>query len=157
MPTHFQGPHDQVLALDTFIKLSRASLTLNHVVQNQIRAVGLTEPQFAVLEVLYHRGPLRQGLISQKLLFSGGNLTMVLDHLERDGLILRKPNPEDRRCTIVHLTDGGNKLIQDYFPQHAEFIQNLMSPLTEDELQTLGRLTRKLGRSVFGESQSNSE
>ncbi len=157
MPSHYHGSRGQQVALDAFIKITRAALTLNHAISRELRGLGLTEPQFAVLEVLYHRGPLRQGLISEKLLFTGGNLTLVLDNLERLSLIERRPNPDDRRCSIVDLTAEGRRIIDDYFPLHAEFIARMMSVLSEAEQVSLAMLSRKLGLAVSADSKLSSE
>ena len=83
MPTHYQGTTAEILALDTFIKLSRA----NNSVETQLLRGGrlgkLTMTQFAVLEALFHLGSLCQGDLSKKLLKSTGNMTLVLDNLEK--------------------------------------------------------------------------
>jgi MarR family transcriptional regulator, 2-MHQ and catechol-resistance regulon repressor len=148
MPTHFTGPEAQ--ALDTFIKLMRASDAVMHQVVRQIRTIGLTEPQFAVLEILFHRGPMHQNVLSTKQLVSGGNMSVVLDNLEKRELIRRETDAADRRCTIIYLTAAGQKLIQDYFPAHAVFIKKLFSALNADEQRQLAILTRKLGLAVHG-------
>ncbi|MBI5060142.1 MarR family transcriptional regulator [candidate division KSB1 bacterium] len=145
MSSHFKGPERERLALDSFVKLMRASSSLSGTMVRQIRAHGLTEPQFAVLEVVYHVGPLHQHLISEKLLMSGGNLSLVIDNLEKQHLIIRRTNPADRRCTKIHLTDAGRQWMADYFPEHAAFITQQMAALTPEEQRLLGLLCRKLG------------
>jgi MarR family 2-MHQ and catechol resistance regulon transcriptional repressor len=98
-----------------------------------------------VLEALYHLGPLSQKDIGQKILRSSGNITMVIDNLEKRGLVMRKRDKSDRRVFIVHLTDEGNKLISKVFPPHATKISDEMSVLSATEQKTLGGLCKKLG------------
>jgi MarR family transcriptional regulator, 2-MHQ and catechol-resistance regulon repressor len=145
MPSHYTGPEHERLALDSFIKLIRASSTVTADMVRRVRAQGVTEPQFAVMEVVYHLGPLHQHAISEKLLMSGGNMSLVLDNLEKQKLITRQTNPDDRRCTRIQLTTAGRAWMDDYFPEHAAYIARLMSALSPAEQRTLGKLCRKLG------------
>ena len=155
MPSHHTGPEQERLALDSFIKLMRASSTLSANTVRRIKAHGLTEPQFAVLEVVFHLGPLHQHSISEKLLMSGGNMSLVLDNLEKQRLIVRRSNPQDRRCTTIHLTEAGRAWMTDYFPLHAAFITRQLAALTVSEQRTLGRLCRKLGLAAAANSGSD--
>ena len=76
---------------------------------------------------------------------SSGNITMVIDNLEKRGHVQRKRHDIDRRSFIVHLTDQGNKLIDDIFPRHAAVIADELSVLSEIEQETLSKLCKKLG------------
>src|SRR5580704_9532739 len=146
MPTHFKGKADQVRALDTYIKLSRASGTIDARLAANLARFGLTSGQLGVLEALMHLGPLSQGELGRKLLRSGGNVTTVIDNIERRGLVVRTRNLEDRRVVTVDLTKVGRRLIERVFPQHARAVAQAMATLTAGEQEELGRLCRKLGR-----------
>ena len=146
MPTHFKGKADQVRALDTYIKLSRASGTIDARLAANLARFGLTSGQLGVIEALMHLGPLSQGELGRKLLRSGGNVTTVIDNLERRGLVARRRNPEDRRVVTVELTVAGARLIGRVFPVHARAVAQVMGALTPAEQIELGRLCRKLGR-----------
>ena len=151
MPTHHKGSVEEVRALNAFIKLVRGSNSLFSALLPPLqRDFGLTESQLGVLETLFHLGPLPQGQICHKILKSGSNVTTVVDNLERDGLVRRVRDAEDRRVQVVHLTEKGRELIGRAFPAHAERIAGLMSVLTPDEQAELGRLCGKLGRAVAG-------
>jgi MarR family 2-MHQ and catechol resistance regulon transcriptional repressor len=146
MPTHHHGRSDEVLALNAFIKLARSM----NAIQGRLlpalqREFGLTESQLAVLEALFHLGPLAQGELCRKILRSGSNVTTVVDNLERDKLVRRERDAGDRRVQIVHLTERGRTLIAKAFPVHAERITHVMSALTREEQRELARLCRKLG------------
>lgn len=151
MPTHYKGKTDEVLALNTFIKLARSF----NAVQVQIipplqKDYGLTESQFAVLEAIHHLGPLSQGQLCQKILRSGSNVTTVVDNLERDKLVRRERDEADRRVQIVQLTERGRALVITVLPLHVSRITSLMSTLTKDEQRELGRICRKLGTAIAG-------
>ena len=143
------GPQTE-LALDTWVKLARAFSTFNKKTSENIRAFGLTLPQFSVIEALGHKGPLKVGEICEKMLVSGGNMTLVLDNLEKHNLVERVHSREDRRAIIIRLTKEGEELFNKIFGEHAEYISNLMSVLSEDEQKKLGGILKKLGKSVKG-------
>lgn len=145
MGTHFKGPEDIRRALDAYIKLVRASESVTSRVIRHLGDDGLTVSQFGVLEALFHMGRQSQRELGEKILKSGGNVTMVIDNLEKRGLVRRERDEEDRRLYRVTLTPSGRKLIKSIFPRHAAKIAAQMNILTKDELQELGKLCRKLG------------
>ena len=145
MPTHYQGDPVTTLALDTFIKLTRAAGAIETRLLRRGTLGDLTLSQFGVLETLYHLGPLCQGVLSSKLLKSTGNITLVLDNLEKRGLVKRVREQEDRRMVLITLTPQGEELIARIFPAQAAAITEEMAVLTLAEQETLGQLSRKLG------------
>ncbi|MBN1370994.1 MAG: MarR family transcriptional regulator [Anaerolineaceae bacterium] len=151
MPTHFEGDERTKLALDTFIKFTRAAGAFESRLLHRGQLGDLTLSQFGVLETLHHLGPLCPGQISAKLLKSSGNITLVLDNLEKQGLVQRVRDTEDRRKITLTLTPAGEAVITEVFPRQAAVIADEMSALTPAEQETLGRLCKKLG---LGASES---
>lgn len=145
MPTHFRGTPQEEQALNTFIKLTRASNTFEARMLEFYNRENLTPSQFGVLETLYHLGPLCQGELSSKLLKSTGNITLVLDNLEKQNYIQRVRESEDRRMVTIHLTPAGKAVIVEIFPRFIQHLQRSLEPLTKDEMEMLGSLCRKLG------------
>jgi len=135
-------------ALDMWVKLARAYATFNKATVKDIRRYGLTQPQFGTLECIGHLGPMTIGDLSRKMLVSGGNMTCVVDNLEKEGLVVRRHSEEDRRSVIVALTEKGTELFERIFPQHADFITQTAAVLNEDEQEDLARLLKKLGSAV---------
>jgi MarR family 2-MHQ and catechol resistance regulon transcriptional repressor len=150
MPTHFEGAPEQVLALDTFIKLTRANNSLLARIAQHGTHPDLSVSQFGTLEALYHLGAMSQTEICNKLLRSGGNTTLVIDNLEKRGLVKRRRDQGDRRVIMVELTESGWELIRSIFPRHAQVIAEEMAVLTSEEQRQLGELCKKLGRGVVG-------
>jgi len=136
------------LALTTWVKLARAFASFNKRSTENIREFGLTQPQFAVIEALGHLGPLKVGEICSKMLESGGNMTLVLDNIEKLGYIERIHSKEDRRAINVQLTKQGQEIFDKIFINHADHISKLMSVLSPDEQKQLGDLLKKLGTGV---------
>ena len=134
----------QRLALATYARLMRAANAARNHAARQLGGTGLTLTQFAVLEALYHLGPMSLSDIAQKILTTGGNLTMVAGNLEKLGLAHRQKSPEDRRVLIVVLSAKGKTLIRKLFPEHAAGIAEFMETLSSSEQETLSGLCRKL-------------
>lgn len=145
MPTHFEGTKEQKNTLNTFIKLMRATESLNQRLCRHLSEANLTISQFGILEALLHLGPQNQKELGQKLLKSGGNITLVIDNLEKSGFVSRKKDQNDRRAIIVDLTVQGKSFIEDFFPKHLDKISEEFSVLDDKEKEELARLCKKIG------------
>lgn len=132
-------------SLTTYTKLMRAAESVTRRVHRVLEAPKLTISQFGVLEALYHKGPLCQKDIAAKILKSTGNITLVVDNLEKIGLVHRERDSEDRRFVTIHLTESGTKLIIRVFADVEAEIVAEMASLTESEQELLGNLCKKLG------------
>jgi MarR family 2-MHQ and catechol resistance regulon transcriptional repressor len=133
------------LALSLWVKLARASSLFHRLTARDIATYNITQPQFAVLECLGHLGPMSIGMLCKKMLVSGGNMTVVVDNLERENLVVRLSEPEDRRQILVRLTPKGQKYFNEIFIKHAEYVTRLLSVLNETEQNDLSALLKKLG------------
>ncbi len=136
----------QRAALKAYTKLMRAADAVTTRMHRHLADTGLTLSQFGVLEVLYHKGPLCQRDIGRKILKTSGNMTTVVDNLEKRNLVVREQDPADRRRMSVKLTDRGYELIHTLFPTHAKIAADTFAALPADELENFGRLLKKIGR-----------
>ena len=146
MGTRYRGTEQEERAFNALIKLVRAAEAVTSATRGVFSAVALTESQFGVLEVLYHLGPRCQGEIGRKILKTGGNMTMVIDNLEKRRFVKRQRDWKDRRYITVYLTEEGKKLIEEILPAHMEGIVREMNRLSPAEQDELGRLCEKLGQ-----------
>ena len=140
-PTH--DPTYQ--ALNSYTKLMRAAESVTARTSRPMTAADLTISQFGVLEALLHKGPLCQRDIAAKILKSSGNMTMVIDNLEKRGLVRRERDSADRRYLTVHLTGSGRELIVKVFAEVQATIVAELGVLSGVELEQLGTLCKKLG------------
>ena len=145
MGTRYEGTAAEKRALNAFIKLVRAAQSVSGRVESHFSRIGLTVSQFGVLEALYHLGPLNQKTLAKKILKSTGNITMVLDNLEKCGLVERIRDDQDRRHYSVRITAKGSALIASFFPGHVGRIVQELSALSKAEQDELGRLCKKVG------------
>jgi MarR family 2-MHQ and catechol resistance regulon transcriptional repressor len=145
MGSHYKGSKKEIRALDTYIKLIRAADTLSSGINIHLLSAGLTESQFNVLDAIYHLGPLTQKQLGKKLLKSGGNITMVIDNLEKRNLVKRRRGEKDRRVFFINLTSQGRRQLESILPEQVSRIKNEMSSLSKGEQNELQRLCKKLG------------
>lgn len=133
------------IALDLFIVLSRAFKSVMDHAERDIRRYNLNPTEFAVLELLYHKGshPLQQ--IGDKILLASGSITYVVDKLEQKGFLERHPCPKDRRITYAIISEQGKEMFDHIFPEHVKAIKKAVEGLTEPEQEIATQLLKKLG------------
>lgn len=132
-------------ALRAWITLRRAATACTDALAADFAAAGLTESQFGVLEALFHQGPMHPCDLAAKILRTSANLSLVLDQLERRGLLRRARGAADRRYVTVHLTEDGAALIEAHFAPHARHVAELFAVFTPDECRRFGDACRTLG------------
>lgn len=146
MPTtHSLSETSEATALKLFVVLSRAQAAVARHADADVARHGLTVTEFAILEALYHRGPLLLGDLQRKILVTSGGITYLVDRLERRGLVTRQPSPDDRRARFAALTGEGEALIARIFPEHAETIARAVAGLSPAEQARAIELLRALG------------
>lgn len=150
MTAHGVNDKRELTALRIYVKLLRASRSVLGGVEKRLAGQGLTATQLGVLEAILHLGPLTQRELGRKVLTSPGNMTDVVDKLEKRDLVCRARVIEDRRRVRVELTEAGRALIERLFPDHAGDIAATMTGLDDAELEKLEMLLRKLGRGAAG-------
>jgi MarR family 2-MHQ and catechol resistance regulon transcriptional repressor len=101
---------------------------------------------FAVLEVLLHKGSLPVNTIGEKVLLTSGSITTAVQRLEKKGLVRRERSVGDARVVLVHLTDAGRELIEQAFALHADNLDELFAEFSEEERSQFAILMRKLGQ-----------
>ena len=117
--------------------LSGVMRSLTKPLARHIAAEGLTPAQFAVLEMLLHKGPRTVNELIDGLLSTSGNMGVVIDNLLAAGLLEKKPNPADGRSRIVSLTAAGDEKIRAYYPRHRDELHRLMSGVERSEKKDL--------------------
>jgi MarR family 2-MHQ and catechol resistance regulon transcriptional repressor len=148
MGTKYTGNASEVRALDAYIKLMRAAESVTTRVSRALGPYDLTISQFGILETLMHLGQQHQNDLGEKLLKSSGNITLVVDNLEKRGLIVREKCLEDRRYVWVKLTDEGDKFIRELFPKMVGIITESMIVLSPFELEKLGEYSKQVGQNA---------
>src|SRR6266851_2977923 len=113
--------------------------------ERHIHSLGLGFSDFAVLEVLLHKGPTPVNTIGKRILLTSSSITAAIDRLETRKLLRRVTTPKDRRSRIVELTEAGRRLIERAFQKHANDMEETMAVLKTNERMELVRLLKKVG------------
>ena len=132
-------------ALKLYIALSRAYQTILRHDERDVARHGLNLTEFAVLELLYHKGPHPLQQIGSKILITTGTITYVINKLEKKGLLYREPCELDKRKIYAVLSEQGQRLVQTIFPDHARNLEFALAGLDAAEQQTAAALLKKLG------------
>lgn len=135
-------------SLKLYIVLSRANKVINEMTNQFFQDNGLNPTEFAVLELLFHKGMQPLQKIGNKILLASGSITYVVDKLEKRGYISRVSCAEDRRVTYAQITDTGKAFMEDIFPQHEQHLHELLSSLTIEEKDVVISLLKKLGLAI---------
>ena len=148
MGSQFNGSKKTKEALNSYIKLIRSAESLSSRINLQLSEYGLTESQFGVLDALLHLGPMKHKEIGKKILKSGGNITMVINNLERRELVQRKRGVQDKRQFIIHLTSKGKSKILETLPHISKSIKKHFEILNKEEQRELQRLCKIVGLQI---------
>lgn len=135
-------------SLKLYIVLSRANKAINETTNQFFQDNGLNPTEFAVLELLFHKGMQPLQKIGDKILLASGSITYVVDKLEKRGLITRISCAEDRRVTYAQITAEGESFMGKLFPEHENHLHELLSALSIEEKDVAITLLKKLGLSI---------
>ena len=124
-------------------------LTCTQLIERRVRS-GLREefattlPRFDLMAQLErHRAGLKMNELSRMLMVTGGNVTAIVDQLEKEGLVERLDEPADRRAFRIRLTRAGEKSFTEMARAHEEWVVDMLSGLSRREQDDLLRLLAK--------------
>jgi DNA-binding MarR family transcriptional regulator len=145
----------------TYLQLLRTGDELLALDEQVLTSYGTRHGRFNLLMMLlkYSDGEATPAGLAEKTGVTRATISGLLDGLEKDGLIERRPDPEDRRLIRVHLTPAGRSFLDKIRPGYSRWLSSIVEPLDEEERQQLVRLLEKirtrLGTSaVVGEERS---
>jgi len=137
---------DRAATLQLVIALGRTVQALERGVRPHLAQSGLGLTEFAVLEVLYHKGALPLGEIRDRILVTGASTTYVVKKLEERRLMRRRTSAEDQRVVFGELTPKGRALIDTVFPGHVDRLRRVMAGLSASEKRAASKLLRRLSQ-----------
>src|SRR5512145_2036718 len=133
-------------ALRVWLRLLTCTQLIERRVRSRLRSrFATTLPRFDLMAQLErHRGGLRMNELSRLLMVTGGNVTAIVDQLEKEGLVERLDEPADRRAFRIHLTRAGERSFAEMARAHEEWIVELCAGMTRREQDELLRLLAKV-------------
>ena len=135
-------------AIEALSALRFAGLAIHRLQDRWAERHGLTEGRLAVMFRLMRGGPTHLGDLATELDTSPRNMTGLVDNLERDGLVERVPDPDDRRSVRAQLTAAGKERIEAIWKEGVNRQFEVVQGFTEDELAELRHLCLKLVESA---------
>jgi MarR family 2-MHQ and catechol resistance regulon transcriptional repressor len=131
----------------------RLAMTFNVVYQeikHELNKEGnITVPQLEIISCLDRTKGLSLSEIAERLLVTGGNITGLIDRMERDGYVHRVRDKTDRRVIRAVLTEKGFELYKSFLPRYKDIMHRINSGLTEEERKQLQHLLKKLAKGVM--------
>src|SRR2546428_4467524 len=128
-----------------WLVMLKAHRTLQRLATRSIESSEVCLSDFAVMEMLLHKGPQPVNAIGRRVELTSGAITTAVDRLESRGLVTREAHPSDRRTRVVRLTKQGEKQAARAFAGHKKAMDLAASGLSKSERATLIRLLKKLG------------
>ena len=136
---------DDHRALRIWLRLLTCTQMIERVVRSRLRErFGTTLPRFDLMAQLErHPEGLKMNELSRRLMVTGGNVTAIVDQLEKEGLVERLDEPDDRRAFRIRLTRTGEKSFTEMAAAHEEWVVDMLSGLSRREQDDLLRLLAK--------------
>jgi DNA-binding MarR family transcriptional regulator len=143
------------LPVSVWVRLLKAESLITRSLRRQLPD-GLTIPQLDVLAQLERHelhGPeaaagMTPSELTRRLLVTGGNVTVIVESLTRDGLVERRRGQRDRRTVRLLLTERGKAVAAQELPRHRAAVAALLEPLREPDLRRLRVLLGRLGNAL---------
>ena len=135
------APAQQKLDLQLWVRLLACAHAAEQRVKNRIKEnFGINQTQFNLLSQL-DRAPegIRMGEIARRTVVTGSNVTVVVDDLQRRGLVSRQVAEGDRRATVITLTSKGRSAFAEMAPVHAVWIEEIFAEMSDADKRDLVR------------------
>jgi DNA-binding MarR family transcriptional regulator len=142
----FISRQDDHRSLRAWLRLLTCTQLIERTVRSRLREhFATTLPRFDLMAQLErHREGLKMSELSRLLMVTGGNVTAIVDQLEKEGLVERLDEPADRRAFCIRLTRAGEKSFAEMARAHEEWVVELLAGLTRREHEELMRLLAKV-------------
>jgi MarR family 2-MHQ and catechol resistance regulon transcriptional repressor len=146
---------DAPTPVHAWLVMMKATQAISRYALANLEKSGLGLSDFAVLEVLLHKGPLPVNVIGPKVNLTPGSISVAVDRLVAKGLVSRVECSEDRRIRIVALTSRGKSAITPIFRKHVATMEKVFAGVSGEEVRQLEQHLKRIGRqaeSLFDQS-----
>ncbi|KIL44622.1 MarR family winged helix-turn-helix transcriptional regulator [Jeotgalibacillus soli] len=111
----------------------------------------ITPPQFIALQWLFEVGDMTIGELSNKMYLACSTTTDLVDRMEKNELVMRVKDENDRRVVRIHLLQEGERIIEDVIKKRQHYLQEVLMDSTEEEVRSLSNHLRKLHNEMKSE------
>ena len=130
---------------------TRLAFTFNLIYQSvveEFKKENITIPQFEIIACLNRKNGLTLSEIADRLLVTSGNITGIVDRLEREEIVFREREVKDRRVIRAKLTPKGAKIYKKIIPIYKKKVSEILQILTKDEMRSLQHFLKKIGNKL---------
>jgi DNA-binding MarR family transcriptional regulator len=140
--------HEHHQSLKLWLRMLSCTVRIENEIRSRLRSTfGITLPRFDLMAQLErHPDGLRMGELSKRMMVTGGNVTGITDQLEQEKLVVRVPDPKDRRAYAVKLTDKGRQVFGEIAAVHERWIEELLKDVSFDDKGKLIELLSQMKR-----------
>ncbi|WP_396435357.1 MarR family winged helix-turn-helix transcriptional regulator [Limnohabitans sp.] len=133
---------DHHASLRLWLRLLSATTRIEDTIRQRLREqFGITLPRFDLMAQLEREAHgLAMGELSRRMMVTGGNITSIVDQLEKEQLVQRQAQPGDRRAYAVHLTPAGREAFAAMAIAHESWVVELLAPLPAAQQEQLHQL-----------------
>jgi len=137
LSTRLTGEHHQALKL--WLRMLSCTVRVEDEIRSRLRtSFGITLPRFDLMAQLErHPDGLRMGELSKRMMVTGGNVTGIVDQLEKEGLVERVADPQDKRAFVVRLTKAGRRAFAEMAAVHEGWVAELFAGIPGTDKATM--------------------
>ena len=145
-----ESESSRIKAFTVFVKSSQS---VQKLIKQDFLKKDINLNEYAIMELLYHRGNQPIQAIGKRILMGGGSITYVIDKLEKKGFLCRKPSKEDRRKIYACITEKGKNYMNQRVEEHEQLINTIFEEWNDDEVEEAIDLLKRIG--IHAESLLN--
>lgn len=144
-----------LLSKEVIIKLHLTGYTIKRYIAIMLRQhdIPLTPEQFMLIDLLWNQGPMTQQQLVNQLQKDKNSVTMLVDAIEKKGLVVRQQNANDRRSNTIVLTDKALDIKANAKQKGISILDNILEGISEDELHSFLQTLRKINNNIETETK----
>ncbi|MDI7740554.1 MarR family transcriptional regulator [Lysinibacillus fusiformis] len=139
---------DEKHSQETVAFLEKELRFISHLIKQKGREIlsnyTITPPQFIALQWLHESGDMTIGELSNKMYLAFSTTTDLVDRMEKNELVVRIRDEQDRRVVHIHLLQEGERIIEEVIEKRQNYLQDVLVEFEEAEVESLSKLLHKL-------------
>ena len=144
---------DEKHSQETVAFLEKELRFISHLIKQKGREIlsnyTITPPQFIALQWLHESGDMTIGELSNKMYLAFSTTTDLVDRMEKNELVVRIRDEQDRRVVHIHLLQEGERIIEEVIEKRQNYLQDVLVEFDEAEVESLSKLLHKLHQQML--------
>lgn len=137
-----EGKDVRIKAFTVFMKSSKS---VEKLIKQDFLKKEINLNEYAVMELIYHRGDQPIQSIGKRVLMGGGSITYVIDKLEDKGFLYRRPCEKDRRKMFACITEEGKQYMKKRVKEQESLINTIFGEMNDQEVKEAIELFKRIG------------